>query len=94
VALELDTQPIGDSIHEGEVRDDRTRIMDSTIVKTNIAQPLHVLRCDGRRFESEPVGVIQQRSFALRQHVRSRETGADKPLDQLIQSFRADSLSR
>ena len=79
--LKLQAETAGDSVGKGEIRDDRTKVMDGLVFKACEAKFLNIFRFNGRGLLCQFRGVIQHRMIGirLRQSVRI--------LDQSIHPF-------
>ena len=66
IGLQLDPQPVGQAVHEGEIAGDLTDIEDRSVREAGLAQRLDVPRGDGPGLGREPNCISQHGPVGFR----------------------------
>lgn len=77
--LELHTEPVGDAVHESNVGDDCTSIVNAAVIKACRPKAADVRRRDLARRERQSVGVGQKSALAHLQRHAFERTGGKEP---------------
>ncbi len=76
--FDLHAEAVGDAIHESEVRDDGTRVVNGAIVKPGLPEADDVLLIDGRRRSRQLVTIFEQRRVRLGEETRFQGLGRQR----------------